>query len=400
MISRALLVSLVLSACGAASAAPVKITFWHSMDGVADLVEKFADDFNRSQDQYEVVPSVVGNYREAEPKLLAAVKAGKEPVMFQAELTFFPKLAADGLLANLDRFEKSFGPDFARDFYPALWAGGEVGGVRYGLPWNVSVPVMYYNAGALRRAGVGAPRTLADLEAAARKLGGRGKKPLLTVADAWTFESLVAAQGGSVTRDGKPNFTSPEVVAALDLLARMVQQGTAVGRTLDEAPRAAFDFARGQNSLVFASVANWPDFQKLALLFELGGAPMPCAQKCAVSVGGANVVVLKSASAQEQAGAVAFWKYLMEPANLRTWVERTFYVAPRRSVQGQLADFYAKNPYRAAAFAQLDSAVPRPKEPGYALWRLDLEEAISKATRGGVPARQALEEAQRKALAR
>lgn len=400
MMRPALFVSLAFAALSTANAAPVKITFWHSMDGVSDLVRRLAEDFNRSQDQYEVVPTVIGNYREAEPKLAAAIRSGNAPVMFQAELTYFPKLVQDGRLANLDRFEKAMGPEFTRDFFPAVWAGGEVGGVRYGLPWNVSVPVLYYNAGAWRRAGSPSLKSLPDLEAAAKRMGGRGKKPLLTVADAWTFESLVAAQGGSVTKDGKPNFTSPEVVATLETLARMVQQGTAAGRTLDEAPRAAFDFVRGQNSLAFASVANWPDFQKLAVLFELGAAPMPCGQKCAVSVGGANVVILKDASAQEQAGAVAFWQYLMEPAVLRGWVERTFYASPRRSVQGQLREFFAQNPYRAAAFSQLETAVARPREAGYALWRADLEDAISKATRNGVAARQALEEAQRKALAR
>lgn len=386
-------------AAGSASAAPVKITFWHSMESVRDLVQRYADEFNRSQNQYEVVPVVVGNYREAEPRLQTAIKAGNAPVLFQAELTYFTKLAEEGRLADLERFEKTLGADLIRDFYPAVWNAGEYEGKRYGLPWNVSTPVLYFNASALRRVGVQPPRTLAEFEAAAKRLGGRGKKPFLAVADAWTFEGLVAANGGTVVKDGRPNFTSAEVVAAMEFLARMTREGTAVGRTLDEAPRAAFDFVRGVNSLAFASVANWPEFQKLAVLFELGATPMPCASKCAVPIGGAELVILKDASAQEQAGAFAFWKYLMEPKVLENWVQSTFYVTPRRSVQPLLQDFYSKNGYRAAAFSQLENAVPRPTAPGYATWRGFLEEAIVRVTKEGVAPRAALEDAQKKALA-
>lgn len=380
-----------------AAAAPTKIVFWHSMEGVAGLVARYAEDFNKSQDAYEVVPVSIGNYREAEAKVLAALRAGNAPTLFQAELSFFPKLAADGRVVNLDKYENALPDGLVKDFYPGVWSAGEIGGKRFGLPWNVSLPALFYNASALKRAGLAAPKTYAELEAVAKRLSGRGKKGFVAVADAWTFEQIVAAQGGSVVANGKPNFTSPEVVAALEILARMVNEKTAVGRDLGEVAGTAIDFVRGVNSLVFASVANWTDFQKLSFLFELGAAPMPCAAKCAVPIGGAQLVVLDGANAQEQAGAVAFWRFLMEPARLQNWTESTFYLPPRKSVQPLLVDFLKQNPYRAAVFGQLDNAFSRPRVAGYAEWRGYLEEAIVQATKNGVPARQALQEAQRKA---
>jgi sn-glycerol 3-phosphate transport system substrate-binding protein len=89
----------------------------------------------------------------------------------------------------------------------------------------------------------------------------------------------------------------------------------------------------------------------------------------------------------------------MEPKLLENWVQSTFYVTPRRSVQPLLQDFYSKNPYRSAAFSQLENAVPRPTAPGYAIWRGFLEEAIVRVTKEGVAPRAALEDAQKKALA-
>ena len=392
-------VLLAALALGSASAAPLKVTFWHSMESVASLVKSYADEFNKSQDDFEIVPIVAGNYREALGKLDAAFKAKTEPVLFQAELTDFPKLAADGRLAVLDRFERTLPDDLVKDFYPAVWNYGELGGKRYGLPWNVSLPALYFNASSLSRAGVNPPKTYAELEAVAAKLSGRGRRSLLSVADAWTFESMVAARGGSVVANGGPNFTSPEVVDALESLAKMVANGSAAGRSLSEAPRAAFDFVRGANNMAFASAANWPDFQKLALLFPLGAAPLPCAKTCAVAIGGAQLVVLNTASEREQQGAVAFWRFLMDRERMRGWVEQTFYVPPRKSVMGLLKPFLNANPYRAAVFGQLDDAVARPKVAGYATWRPFLEEAIERSIKNGVPARTALQDAQRKALA-
>ena len=72
-------------------------------------------------------------------------------------------------------------------------------------------------------------------------------------------------------------------------------------------------------------------------------------------------------------------------------------VTPRRSVQPGLADYYAKNPYRKAAYSQLDDAVPRPTAPDYYLWQKYLEDAIQKATTGKMSAQAALQEAQARA---
>lgn len=394
---RLLALTLVLSAT--AQAAPVPIVFWHSMDGVSDLIARFAQEFNRSQGQYEVRPSSVGNYREAAAKLRTALKAGGAPALFQAEYTLFNDLGAAGAFVNLNSAENELPEALKADFYPAVWKAGEIGGVRYGLPWNVSTPVLFYNAGAFRRAGLAAPRTWTELEAAAVKLKGRsGKRPLVAVADAWSFEQNVLSRGAQLVVNGRPNFASPEAVAALSQLSRMVKVGTAQARTLDNVLGAAIDFSRGQNLMAAASIANWPDFAKLPFV-ELGAAPMPCEKVCAVPIGGANLAVVKGSSAQETAGALAFWRYLMEPARLTEWVGATAYMTPRRSVQASLGDYYARNPYRRAAYAQLDSAQPRPASPSYAEWQPLLERAMSQALNGALSPQAALEQAQAQALA-
>ncbi|ACO45201.2 ABC transporter substrate-binding protein [Deinococcus deserti] len=381
-----------------ASAAPVRVEFWHAMTGVKDTVAGYARDFNKSQSRYEVVPVAQGNYRELLPKLQAALKTGNAPALVQLELTQFPALAAAGQLADLSPAVDTLPAATRSDFYPAVWRAGELGGKTYGLPWNVSVPVLMYNAGLLKKSGVSFANTWAGLEEASRKLATGGRRPLVAAADAWTFEANVLSRGGQLVNGTQPALNGPDAVEALTQLARMAQAGHAQPRSLNEATRAAFDFARGQNVFVLASVANWTDARRLPF-FSLGVAPFPCEKPgaCTVPLGGGTLAVPKVSSDQEQAGAVAFWAYLNEPARLADWVSTTAYAPPRRSVTPLLDSWYAKNPQLRAAHGQMSRAVPRPTTPAYAEWVKLLEDAILDAITGKQSARAALDEAQRQA---
>ncbi len=379
--------------------AQVEIPFWHAMDGPAGRqIEAFAQAFNREQAQYRVVPRYVGDYREAETRLIAALRTGTQPVLFQAEIAFFPRLVAEGRAVPLDG-RLGLDEKTISDFYPAVWAYGVMNGRRYGLPFNTSTPVLYYNASAFRARGVAAPRNWAEFEAAAKRLSDRRRKGYIAVLESWTFEAMVTSRGGSlVTEDGKPNFDSKEAVEALSMLHRMARARTLIPRRLAEAQFALLDFVRTKGMMVFASIANWPAAENYSFAFDLGVAPVPREPGGKVPFGGAQLVVLKGASAEQVSGAVAFWKFLMRPENIARWVEASYYVPVRKSALSYLEKFYAENPYRKAAFEQLAYAVPRPRVPEFVVWRVYLEEALEKSVKGGVDPKVALEEAQRKAL--
>lgn len=398
MRSLACLLTLSLLVPASAQAAPVRVEFWHAMTGVKDTVAAYARDFNRSQNTYAVVPVAQGNYRELLPKLQAAQKAGRAPALVQLEFTQFPALAAAGQLTDLTRTVDALPDALKNDFYPAVWRAGEMGGRTYGLPWNVSVPVLMFNARILENAEQKVPDTWADLERVSRALATGGRRPLVVAADAWTFEANVLSRGGTLSSGQEPRLNSPDATEALTQLARMSAAGHAQPRTLNEATRAAIDFARGQNVFVLASVANWTDARKLPL-FKLGVAPFPCEKTgaCTVPLGGATLAVPKGTPASEQAGAAAFWQYLNAPDRLASWVQATAYAPPRRAAVPLLEGWYARNPQLRAAHAQMNRAVPRPTTPEYAAWTVLLEDAMQKATTGKLSAKAALDEAQRQA---
>lgn len=379
--------------------AQVSLEFWHSMESTEATVQALADAFNASQTEYRVVPRYIGSYAEAQPRLLAAVSGGAVPALYQAEIAFFPRLAADGALEDLSGWAAELPEAMVEDFFPGLWAYGEVGEARYGLPWNASTPVLFYNATAFRQRGVEAPTTWEEFEAVAERMTTRQTQGYVAVAESWTFEAMVNTRGGRlVGEDGQPNLNSPEAVAALAMLQRLVERRQALPRSLSEVTFALLDMVRTKGMMIFASIANWPDAQRYAVAFDIAAAPVPTAGDLSVPLGGAQLVVMRAAPDAQKRGAFAFWEFLMAPENLQTWVEASFYIPVRRSALPLLEPWYAEDPNRRAALAQLEHAIPRSTNPEFNLWRRFLEEALERALKGGVPAQEALDEAQRRAL--
>lgn len=379
--------------------AQVEIPFWHAMDGPAGrAIDQFAKEFNAKQRSFRVVPVYKGDYRDEESSLVSALRAGGAPVLYQAEVVFFPRLVAEGSVVALDDLVRAL--PFENDLFDAAWEYGVIGGKRYGLPFNTSTPVLFFNENQLRAKGLKVPTNWKEFGEVARAMSSRQSKGFIALTESWTFEAMVTSRGGNlVTPDGKPNFTSPQVVEALEFLQNLNRSGVISVRNLAEATFAQLDFVRTKGMMVFASIANWPAAENFSFAFKLGVAPVPREPDGKVPLGGAQLVVVRGASPEQQRGAVEFWKYLMEPEVVARWVQASYYLPMRKSAEPLLEGFYKENPYRRVAFQQVGNAQPRPRVPQFAVWRNFLEEALEKALKGNVPARQALEEAQRKAEA-
>ena len=381
--------------------AQAEVPFWHSMDGPAGrLLAAFGQEFNARQGLYRVVPQYVGDYRDAETKLVAALRTGGQPVLFQAEISFFPRLVGEGRALALDPY-LNLDRAFLEDLFEPAWNYGVVEGRRYGLPLNTSTPVLFYNLDAFRAKGLKAPRNWKEFEEVAKALTSRQARGFIFVTDpqAWLFEAMVTSRGGSLVKDSRPNFTAKEALEALEMLQRMNRAGLLSVRSMAEATFAQLDFVRTKGMMVMASIANWPAAENFSFAFTLGVAPVPREPGGRVPMGGAQLVVLRGASEAQVRGALEFWKYLMEPANVARWVQASYYVPVRKSAIPLLEGFYRENPFRKVAFEQISVAQERPRLPQFSAWASLLAEALEKSLKGGVPAQQALEEAQRKAEA-
>ena len=375
---------------------PVDIAFWHTLELPGrEALEKIVFDFNSRQRDYRVVPQYVGDLREGGLKLTAALRAGSAPHLYYGEVSFVSRAVQENLALPLDEYLGAL----PNDFYPGLLEAGQFRGRTYALPVELHLPVLFFNADQLAARRLNPPQNWEALASAAQQLTTRSARGLIVVSDIYSFNAVVMSRGGQLVREGRPSFTDAKVVQSLEYLHNLVRSGYAVSRNIAEAQFALVDFVRTKVFMGVAPITLWPTLEKRTPIpFQLGVAPLPRTPDGRLPLAGGNLMVLRGASEAQARGAVALWRYWMEPATQAEWVRATYCLPLRRSVQPLLEDFYREDPRRRVVLGGLEQATVWVQDPEVTLWYGFLEEALERVLKGNANPRQALEEAQRKAL--
>jgi len=147
------------------------ITFWYSMGGLGEkALQKMIGDFNSSQKNIHVDAKYEGSYTDAMNKLKNSIKGGQLPDIVQLgdEDTRFMMENKNVVpiqdLVDAEKYDLS-------TLEPNILAFYSLGGKLYGMPFNNSTPVLYYNKDLFKSAGIDkAPATKDELIADAQKL--------------------------------------------------------------------------------------------------------------------------------------------------------------------------------------------------------------------------------------
>nr|WP_243455091.1 extracellular solute-binding protein [Meiothermus sp. CFH 77666] len=384
--------------CGIAYAQrPVEISFWHTLDSPGrEALEKIVGEFNGRQREYRIAAQYVGDLREGGLKLTSAIRAGNPPQLYYGEVSFVSRAVQENLALPLDEYLGNL----PTDFYPGLLETGRFRGRTYALPVELHLPVLFFNADQMAARRQSPPQTWEALAAVAEQLTTRAARGFTILSDIYSFNAVVMSRGGQLVRDGRPNFTDARVVQSLEYLQSLVRAGSAQSRNIAEAQFALVDFVRTKTFMGIAPVTVWPVLEnRTPIPFRLGVAPVPRTPDGKLPLAGGNLMVLRGASEAQARGVVALWRYWMEPASMAEWVKATYCLPMRRAAQPLLEDFYREDPRRRVAFSGLEQAASWAQDPEVTLWYSFLEDALERVLKGNANPRQALEEAQRRALA-
>src|SRR6202022_583945 len=161
--------------------AVTELQWWHAMTGGNnDIVNKLAEEFNASQQDYKVVPSFKGNYPDTMNAGIAAFRAGNAPHIIQVfEVGTATMRAATGAVKPVHLLMKEAGEPFDPRAYLAAITGyySTSKGEMLSFPFNSSSAVMWINKDAFRKAGLdpaAPPKTWPEVFEAAKKLRGWG----------------------------------------------------------------------------------------------------------------------------------------------------------------------------------------------------------------------------------
>jgi ABC-type glycerol-3-phosphate transport system substrate-binding protein len=360
---------------GQNSKKPVEVTFWHGMSGqLGQVLQSQVDEFNKTHPDIHVTAIYEGSYSGQGPlqqKLLAAIASGKVPDIVQLEIHSIPTFAASGAFEDLDSYMENSKNHKKADFIPGLLRNTSYQGKTYGIPFNRSVPVFYYNPALFEKAGIkAAPKTWNDVAADAKILtkkenGQTVRYGFEPVNQWWFFESLVWSGGGQLMNGAltKATFDTPEAAAGMEKWQQMKQEGILNIHTgPNDWDQTIEDFNQGRTAMYVGSAG---DMGQIKINFK--ACFVPAVKEYAVPTGGANVGILAKAPALQKQAAWKFIKWFTSQEQTVKWSEQTGYLPVLKSAldSQEMKDYFSKNPNHEVPVKELQYAKEAPLSPAY-----------------------------------
>jgi sn-glycerol 3-phosphate transport system substrate-binding protein len=363
---------------------PVEILFWHGLSALNDeTLTALAERYNGSQDRVRVQIENQGSYDELYAKY-AQSKGGDRP-----DLALFPEydvqsIVDSGTMIPVGACLEAEGYDIS-PLQPAALAAYGTAGVQWGMPFNVSNPVLFYNKVVFERAGLDPdrpPQNLQELRDFSQQIVDSGAAAYGVALDSdtdggggWYLEQWFANAGelyadngnGRLAPANKVLYDGPTGVQMMTFVQRLVQDGLAayVGdnssgqdnllKMADPGGAAAMAMATSASlGLVLDVVAGGliPD----VTVDDLGIGPLPGPGPTpAALVGGAAIYLVDGHGDARSAAAWDFLKFLISPAIQSEWAATTGYVPMRLDALeiDPLAAKYRDDPRFRVAWDQL-----------------------------------------------
>ncbi len=372
-------------------------------------VDKMVAGFMSENPDIKVNAIYAGNYNDARVKALAAMKSGQPAqlsVMFSIDI--FELLELDAIVAFDDVVKSDEEKAWLKSFYPSLMENGVTNDKTYGIPFQRSTIVMYYNKDAFKEAGLDPekpPATWDELRDVSKKLTkSDGSQWGLMIPSTgypyWMFSAL-AMQNDQVLMDGsgvETYFDNPNVVEALSFWRdlgtkhKVMPEGTIEWGTLRQ------NFLEGKTAMMWHSTGNLTTVKKNAK-FDFGVAMLPAGKRRGTPTGGGNFYIFKSASAEERAASLKLIRYMTDPERSASWSVATGYmgISPDSYETDTLKNYVKEFPPAAVARDQLEFATAEFSTFQAGRIRKGLDDAIQAALIGTKSPEDALGEAQKAA---
>jgi sn-glycerol 3-phosphate transport system substrate-binding protein len=373
---------------------------------LTQVVDGIIANFMKENPDIKVNAIYAGNYNDARIKALAALKSGEPAqlsVMFSIDI--YELIEQDAIVAFDDIITTDEDRAWLDSFYPTLMQNGRTGGKTWGIPFQRSTIVMYYNKDAFRAAGLdpeNPPATWDELAAAGKKLtkadGSQwGVMIPSTGYPYWMFGALTMQNDQVLMNDAGNTtyFDAPATIEALEFWKnlgathKVMPQGTVEWGTLRQ------NFLEGKTAIMWHSTGNLTIVKKNAN-FDFGVAMLPANKRRGTPTGGGNFYVFKKTSPEERQAALKLVKFMTGPERAAEWSMKTGYmgVTPAAYETQKLQQYVEGFPYAAVARDQLEFATAELSTYETGRVRKALDDAIQAALTDAKTPAAALKEAQ------
>jgi sn-glycerol 3-phosphate transport system substrate-binding protein len=398
---------------GSFSVSAVELTFYYPIavgGPLTKVIDGLVAGFEKENPKVKINAVYAGNYDDARIKALAAQKAGQPAqmsVLFSIDI--YELLEQDLIVPFDDLAATPADKAWLKSFYPALMANGTYKGKVYGIPFQRSTIVMYWNKDAFKEAGLDpekAPANWNEMAQMAAKLTRRdpsgnvqrwGVMVPSTGYAYWMFQAFARTNGQDLMNPegNRTNFAHPDVVAALQywrdlgVKHKVMPEGTVEWGTLRQA------FTEGKTAMMWHTTGNLTAVKDNAK-FPFGVAMLPASKQRGSPTGGGNWYLFKKSTPEERKAAFEFIKWVTSPERTAEWSIATGYVGTRADAYEtpKLKEYVSSFPAAAVARDQLKFATPELSTFQTGRVRKALDDAIQAALTGGKSPAEALKAAQ------
>lgn len=312
------------------------ITFWYSLTGKSKAtLEKLTKDFEKKNPNITVkLQSQGGNLGDLQSKLVSSLQSPKNlPTISQAYPGWLYSAAKNKLLVDLKPYiiNKKIGWSSYQnsDIKSALWDGAKINNTQYGVPFNKSVEVLFYNKTLLDKYHVQVPTTMAELKKASEEIYQKSNHKVKGVGfDSLNNYYMLAMKDKGIDFNSKIKFDSKESKAVINYYAEGVKAGYFM--TAGTEKYMSTPFNAGKVAMFVGSTANEAYVKPgLAKGNEYGIVARPSNYNVQQ---GTDIYMFSHASKLQRTAAFLYLKYLTSKSVQRIWADSTGYMPVNSSV--------------------------------------------------------------------
>ena len=332
----ALLTLMLLLPTFALAEGPIELTYYFPTQTTGPLaigMEEIVAEFNATHPDIHVTAVFAGDYGGVKEKTLTAMAGGNAPHVILLTNLIHDMLAMDALVdinTLLAKEPENFLDDYVSGFFDAfIYPSGEM----WGIPFQHSSTLLYFNNDMLKAAGVEkAPTNWTELEATCRALKAWNPDvvPFSFMGDTWIMEALALANGGAIHKDYDTMWLDNEqLIETVTFYKHLVDEGLAVVDNsyggASENFMAEYYAMMTNTSGSLSGVANTAAFN-----WDIGPLPAGDGKESVALMGGGGLRILKYGHSEEEIDASwEFVKYMTSPAVSAKWMITSGYFAMR-----------------------------------------------------------------------
>ena len=398
-----------------ATAKDVELSFYYPVavgGPITKIIDGYAAAFEKDNPGIKIKAIYAGTYQDTLVKALTAFKSGEPPDIAVLLSTDMFTLIDEDAITPFDALLKTDADKaWVKSFYPAFMENSQTGGETWGIPFQRSTVVMFWNKDAFKAVGLPdkAPDNWDELVADGTKLtkrdaAGKVSQWAIEIPSTgfpyWLFQGLTTANDVRLMNQAgtQTYFDKPAVIQALQFWVDLSRKYKIQPTGTIEWGTTPKDFFERKTAIMWTSTGNLTNVRTNAP-FAFGVEMLPAHHGRGSATGGGNFYLFKKMTDEKRAAALKFVKWMTTPERAADWGIATGYIAVRPdawetpAMKKYVADF----PAAAVARDQLKYAVAELSTHDNQRVTKALNDGIQAALTGAKTPEQAMKDAQQEA---